>query len=354
MTLSTPDPTPGSDRPRRWRDSLGWPAYVGSALLLATLGLKLFLRIRGSSNELGVSHALGEFTGGLIIGALLASVASAIVFYLFRRGRRAANLVFASVMVLLVLGQLGSLGREGQLVREMDQLVRQNASENVAMLEDAIANNDGVVKDGAERMGRNLDRLDQFAQAAGGAEGKLLSALAQVMREFQATIAETEAQALAFERAGGLDPTRLQTREQLEASLGRLDRWRELNGKALDQLRGIEQSLRRELAGEDVPPSLIRDAVTGLKASGELPITVRFRESDVRLLDASVQYVTVLRDELGRWSIAEDASVWFEEDAAIERFNAAVDVMDEESRLQEQLTEQLLEVARRKAQGGRP
>lgn len=263
------------------------------------------------------AYAAGELVGRLI-GAMVLSAIIATVVWLFTRrsAPKAAIWTFAGVMLLcsgvtLMSSKAVSDARTREALDGFQQemkSVRQGAPPG-----------EGTPMD-MDRVDRAADKM---AQAAGGKD-KAITQLGADFIKYSTRIGRSAQDSIKkFTDAGGIDASTIKDRADCDKRLAAVGDFDQMAREHLTMARGIDVEIDRLGKVHGVGPRDMEQFKRGVHNSGRIEKVVRIRELDVELAAAFKDYLTLLRDNWGKWKV-EEGQVMFTATGVVPRFNEIV------------------------------
>ncbi len=316
----TPPPLPPPPPPPRFTLPIAaWIAWGLYAVVMLTFAFK--------NGPPASAYAQGRVFGSIVGALLLPTLISWIAWRLCRRSPLARTLTFFVVLALSIFGQAGRALLRKQREDAFARLAQVDASmraEQRAAAEKGQTLDPKRQAEFAERataefrnMTKNSDANTRSAAEAGQA---MMLELSTAGRRYNEALA-------AVEVAAFFDLKALATAEQIAAKRAAVQAFAEANTAMQTLLAGGADRLQRELDKRGVSAAFARGTIAGYKESSaaRVAIILKIRETDAQLATTLLAFLDVAEGRHGKWTIEQDTGkVLFETEAALERYNAAI------------------------------
>lgn len=307
---------------RRWYQfRISAIALIPALLVLGIFMIPVFLTTLTPEQ---LAKALGHMVGSWIFRVIVALIGAWLIGMLFRGSRVATTVAFSLLVVFCPAGlpldwkTYVGVAPAPEMRRALDDVRASNddfIERNRRMLEEEGATD---TESGADHIGRNIRAIEAAAGSKTDVGSRTGRATAKVLREMQAIQSAYESDLAEFLALGGFDPpAQGSTPEDVNARLELVKRMRASNEDMLAFLRGLDGNLRAEMAREGLSASEQSKASQSFMRGAKAPLLRRVRETDLDLLDAGEDMLTILRDTLGQWT-EDETTIWFDEDIPTE------------------------------------
>lgn len=329
--ISRPVPPLAPPARARRRIRLHWIVLVLLAIhVLCVLVIDTpSLRDAGGAYRWG--FILGRSAGPLLIGMLFGIVA----FWIARRSNLVFNIVVCAFLGLALLGD--GLILVGSQLRQRQPGTVANATAMEAL--DAIGAESNALREQqrAEFEAKGYVELDETAarerlaslksraEAMPGDAGEGARASMRVMEPMTDLTLGYQRTVQEFMAAGGLNLEPTPTREILDARLACLTNMTAANEAIIVFLQRMPENARVELSTTGLSPQRLDAVANQLLAAVKHPEMMELRASQTDFIAAASDQLTLLRDNLGRWTFGADGLVTFEDDAPLPAFNRSVE-----------------------------
>lgn len=196
-----------------------------------------------------------------------------------------------------------------------------------------------------------MERTRQFAAAVEKAtanmsdhEAAMVRAMMKVMLDFNTEGEEYVKRTTAANEAGTFAPANLTTKEALDKADAEL-KWMKpealrLEGLASDLPARVRTAVEAAGASSSEATSVLR----GMEGQGRIQLMVKIRRCDRQMYDQMQKQLDILRAHLGKWKATDDGVVTFDDAAAQQEFNAAVEEFNRISTDQDQAIRSLVQM----------
>lgn len=271
-------------------------------------------------------HGLGRFVGTTLSVLLVPYVLTWIVWLLSRRSQRVASILFPTLMVLVILGSISQTSKRAAERREsnaaMEQLGRTLQQTNTKLKQ-------GV--SGSEALGDVSQAIDQAKAVASGTDKLLVEATGDYLAIAQKHSEEYEAALAEVEAKDALTPEQAASEAELDQLRIVLERFIAETKELRDFLARGEAELTSALRKRGVPSGLEEEVLAGFrqKQGGErLPLMLKMREMDVRIGEALLGIVALLKEEWGAWRYDQERGILFDREPALSRYQTLADARE--------------------------
>lgn len=320
MSQSTPPPVINSKTAQS--KSFGMPEVAAIVSVVMVLLAALVI----VPSEFTVDTA-SEMMGRLI-GAMLVSAVIALVVWLVTRRFKPKAWVWTFAGVMLAFGALTIIGAKGAADR------RGHAALQNLRREMAAAKQGQPGAAGPADFDRVVRAADDLAASA-GTKDKPIARLTADFVKYNSQIARGSHEAVQrFQKTGGINASTIKSKEDCDARIAAAGEYDLAARGQLDQARRIDAELDRLASLHGVSGVEVEQLKQGIHSSGQNERVVRVREIDVELAGVFSDYLTLLRDNWGKWRV-EEGKVLFSVPGILPRFNGFV------ARVQELSAEQI-------------
>lgn len=278
----------------------------------------------GMASPMGIaSEQLATAVGGCLAMLSISLFLAWLAFYAARRSRKAANITFVVCVCLGVLAQLSVQANRAAANEARRRLEAQSAQSRDAALEQ-------VRKTGTVDMAKAQQAAKRLADAADDSASQLPSDEAAMARAIASFVRRCTKQGTDFQDALAtvtaktpFQPTWLKTRADLDQAranirrvLGVIDENRRFHA-------GIGQVLAEELGRQKVPANLQASCTAPIMAKFDRtrPIATRLHDENTEGLQILLQACDLLEEQWGRWQLAEQQTVLFQDRDTARRFS---------------------------------
>ena len=182
----------------------------------------------------------------------------------------------------------------------------------------------GVYEVDMAKAGRAMDAVKGKIQKLDGKGKEVGEAIFSVNDQILVLAKRHEAAVEKYVESGGTDASTIRTLEQLEAREKVIKELGESNDALLNFIQSIDVHLDAALANKELTPHQRTEAIQGYKKGANLEVVLAIRELDQQSVNDSLDVVSLLRKEWGRWRVQGD-SVLFDRGSAVIEFNSILE-----------------------------
>jgi hypothetical protein len=147
----------------------------------------------------------------------------------------------------------------------------------------------------------------------------------------------------ALQEEGFSAPASLSSRDAIRARSESVSRFDKANADLLTFYRRVEEAYRAELKKERLSELVQTQAVEGFRAGAHIPLNITIREADAALARLMQKTLGILDENWGRWRVAENDEVLFDEANALAQFSAVQNELQQTAERQRRAQTELLE-----------
>lgn len=320
------------------------PFKVSPITALCVTGLLAALLVRASvsHHEFAMTQAFIAFGVGVIIFLGI----SLIPFWLTKRSNLVLN---TSMCVLTCLGIViaglrawedSNIVEDKRTVasvdRQMDAL-KDKAKRQVETGGSPDVTSADLTKAAAAMRKASL-KLDGDEAAAMRSSSSLMSEFAERNQQFTAVIDR-------FAQLGGLDPSTIKSREDVQQRLDLTRQFLALNESFALHVKNTPRRFRELLMKEGVEQRKLARAESEFANGFKLRLQIKLREVEKRFGESASAYLSVLHEEWGQWKLdPASGQVVFEDESAIGRFNRASESLQAAMKAENEIQRQILDM----------
>ncbi len=312
----TPPPSP-MPPPSRWKLDIH-PVVVFLAVMLLVIRI-----IRGVS-----AHMLAYEMGSLVFGVIVACIIAGVLYFVLGRSARAFNVTLG---VLLAAG----VAESGYTIWHGANAARRASSNEVAgTAARAVEDVKRQYREQVRAKGNtqtDTNPTDNAAESDADLAARLEEEETMIAVAAAAVTAEFNDKARAMAQMieqyidmGTFEAGRFQSLDDVDEQLQFIAEFAAANADLDQVVRGAPSRFRNLLADNDISDARLLEAQQAYILGTKHDLQVRLREAETRFAAAATDYLTVLRDHWGKWSVSQESgAVAFEDEAAQREFDAA-------------------------------
>lgn len=296
-----------------------------TSLCVAALLTALLVHAMVSSSPGAMTIAFGLFAA-IVVGGLVVAM---IPFLVFRKSNRVLNFAMCLQMCAGIAGAGLLTWRETE--KTEDQKVIGQADASILSLNGKMRSQlklgEAAVIDTAD-IDRAADVLAGAADKLEGGDAAVLRAAASLMSSFADRNQAFDSLSAELEEMGGLDPSTMKSRDDIEKRLSLISQFLTLNHEFEGELKSAPRRFRDSLVKEGLGHKELARAENDFAASFKLPMQLQFRRLQAQFGESAKEYLGLLSSQWGHWTFSTDnGQVVFQNQTVIERFNQASDAL---------------------------
>lgn len=296
-----------------------------TTLCVAALLATLLVHATTSTHPSAMATAFIMF-GVIVVGSLALAM---VPFLILRRSNRVLNLAMCVQMCMGIAGIAASTWQRTQAVEDQKVIGNANASlsDLSGKMRRQLTHGEVAIVDpvdidrAAESLANAADKLEGSDAAVLRATAELMSFLAERNHGFDALSDELES-------LGGLDPSSMKSRGDIQHRLSLIDQFLSLNSRFTSELKNAPTQFRASLVKAGLGQRDLAQAENEFAAGFKLPMQLQFRQLQSQFGESAKAYLSLLESQWGRWTFSSDTGqVVFENSSVIEQFNNASDAL---------------------------
>ncbi|HEX5175924.1 MAG TPA: hypothetical protein VFV83_02790 [Chthoniobacteraceae bacterium] len=261
--------------------------------------------------------------------------------------RRAVLVLAAGV---LFLGLVAAGVREGgrklreRKERQVEGLRQLDAARNdiVGALRHSVESGE-VLEDPTKHLQEYDARLTSATEHLSADDRKPVIAGQRVLAQLTPLLQVYTRELKTLQEQGFSAPASLSSREAIRERSESVSRFDKANADLLTFYGGVEEAYRAELKKERLSELVQTQAIAGFRAGANIPLNISIRKADAELARLMQRTLDILDRNWGRWRVAEDDEVLFDEAEALAQFSAVQSELEQTAEHQRLAQAELLE-----------
>ncbi len=324
----------------RPRFSLPWWALLAGGLAAAGAAAIAWNNPPAGDEAFVIGYAFGSGLGPVLVGLLI----SWVVFRFGEPNRTVAGVVFTAMALLGVATSAIGLDREREQRVAEERAAEELAAETEALRVEQLEQLDAGEMSAVEgRVRRIIAVMQRAADQTSGDDREFLDLVISTYGDLIPVCRRYDRAWDAYDAAGGLDPSGFETVADVDARIAIAEETIRRSIALRDGFRGAPGRIRQRVRRSDLDSSVAEGFLAATSGSGrQLEIQAKVNDLDVKAATANRDLLKLLRDEYGRWSLADDI-IEFDDTDVSDRYNALVDQLEHYGAEQEAAMRSLLE-----------